>query len=1226
MNSRSKFEELFESRILILDGAMGTLIQAECLDEAAFRGERFRGHSHDLRGCNDVLVLTQPALIEQIHDRYLEAGADIIETDTFNATSIAMADYGLQGAVFEINREAAAIAVRIARRVTAKTPARPRFVAGAMGPTNRTASISPDVANPAFRAATFDDLERAYREQALGLLAGGVDLLLPETGFDTLNLKAALFAIESAFEECGRRVPVIASFTIVDQSGRTLSGQTPEAVWISLSHARLAAVGLNCALGSKQMRPNLEALAAVAPIPTGCYPNAGLPNAFGGYDETPDEMARVLREFAVEGWLNFAGGCCGTTPEHVAAIAATLADVAPRRPPRPEPRTRLSGLEPFEFRPDISFVVVGERTNVTGSRRFLKAVKENDWDEAIAVARQQVDGGANVLDVNMDEGLLDSEATITRFLNLIAGEPEISRIPAMIDSSRFSVLEAGLKCVQGKSVVNSISLKEGEDEFRRQARLIRRYGAAVIVMAFDEAGQAVTAERKVVILSRAHRILTEEVGFDPTDVIFDPNILTVATGIEEHDRYALAFIEATRELSSRFPLAKISGGVSNISFAFRGNDTVREAMHAAFLYHAIAAGMDMGIVNAGQLAVYDEIPADLLTCVEDVLFARRSDATERLLEYAESVRGRSTARVEEEQSWRRGSVQERLRHALIHGVVDDLAPDLDEALASGIRALGVIEGPLMAGMNVVGDLFGAGKMFLPQVVKSARVMKRAVAHLEPHLARDTAGGRPSFRGRVLLATVKGDVHDIGKNIVGVVLACNSYDIVDLGVMVPADRILREAVDRKVDLIGLSGLITPSLDEMTHVAAELERAGMEVPLLIGGATTSRRHTAVRIAPRYSKPVVHVPDASRAVDIVGKLLGAGTRAEFIERTRVDQQAARAAFAEREGPPLLTLEAAVARRPAFDWSPSSVARPAFVGVRELAEQPLDELIPYIDWTPFFHVWELRGVYPRILEDPTYGAAARELMAHAREMLTRITQERLLTARGVYGFFPAARSDDDILVFEDDTRRHERARIPTLRQQRGGDDDRPRLALADFVADRASGLDDWVGAFAVTAGLGLDELVRRFESDHDDYQAILAKALADRLAEAFAEWLHERARHEWYAPEERLAPEVLLREEYRGIRPAPGYPACPDHVDKRLLFDLLCVERATGITLTETGAMAPAASITGFYFGHPEARYFAVGRLGRDQIENYAQRRGLDAGTVERAMWPYLDYEPRP
>jgi len=1226
MTTRRTLVELLSRRIAILDGAMGSMIQTYGLEEEEFRGAAFADHPRPLRGCNDLLSITRPDVVSEIHRRYLEAGADIIETNTFNATAVSLADYGLESHVHAINEAAARLAVGAARAMTARTPDRPRFAAGSIGPTNRTTSLSPKVDDPAFRAISFDELMSAYYEQVRGLMDGGIDILVPETSFDTLNLKAALFAIGKYFDDHGVGVPVMASLTITDQSGRTLSGQTLEAAWLSISSHDLLTVGLNCALGPEQMRPHLEELAALAPHYIHCYPNAGLPNEFGGYDLTPDRMAGILGEYARNGWLNLVGGCCGTTAEHIRAIAEAVEGVAPHVRSTPSPHTRLSGLEALTIRPDSNFIMIGERTNVTGSRRFARLVQSGDLDGALEVARDQVRGGANILDVNMDEGLLDSARVMTTFLNLVASEPEIARLPIMIDSSDFAVIEAGLKCVQGKGVVNSISLKGGEDEFRRQARIVRRYGAAVVVMAFDEQGQATTVERRVTIAERAYRILTEEIGFDPTDIIFDPNILTVATGIEEHDDYAVAFIEATRRLKERWAGVKVSGGVSNISFSFRGNDVVREAMHAAFLYHAIRAGLDMGIVNAGQLMIYDEIPPQLLERVEDVLLNRRRDATERLVEFAGTVKGAGKAIIEDE-AWRRGSVEQRLSHALVHGIADHVVEDVEEARMRYARPLEIIEGPLMAGMNVVGDLFGAGKMFLPQVVKSARVMKKAVAYLEPFLERDKQeGGRGGARCRVLLATVKGDVHDIGKNIVGVVLACNNHEIIDLGVMVPAEAILRTAREREVGIIGLSGLITPSLGEMVHVAKEMERQGFETPLLIGGATTSRKHTAVKIAPEYGGATIHVLDASRAVEVVGALVNPETRAALEATNHEAQDAARAAFHERADEAVLPYAVAVERRFEPSWNPSPVCRPAFLGARAVADLPLQEIVPYIDWSPLFHAWELPGTYPGILDHPSYGPTARELYDSARHLLDRIVERRLLTANGVHGFFPCNRDGDDIVVYVDPERSAELARVHTLRQQRERRDGKPQYALADFVAPRDGGGVDYLGAFAVTAGIGVDRVVAEFEREHDDYNAIMVKALADRLAEGFAELLHERARRDWgYGKTENLTADDMIRERYRGIRPAPGYPACPDHTEKRTLWALLDVEAATGMRLTESCAMLPAASVSGWYFSHPEARYFAVGRIGRDQVASYAARKGMSVEQVERWLAPNLDYDPR-
>ncbi len=1187
----AELHDLLRRRILILDGAMGTMIQRYRLDEAAYRGERFAAHPRDLKGANDLLCLTRPSVIEEIHRHYLEAGADIIETNTFNAQAISMSDYGLESVCYEINLEAA----RIARR--AADAYGNRFVAGAMGPTNRTASLSPDVNNPAFRSVSFDALVDAYYDEVRGLVDGGVDILLPETTFDTLNIKAAIFAIEKYFAEVGRRLPVMLSVTITDASGRTLSGQTVEAFWNSVSHAPALSVGINCALGAAEMRPHVEELSAIAPLFISCYPNAGLPNALGEYDETPRSMAKLLREFAENGWLNIVGGCCGTTPDHIKAISEAVRDQKPRVPPSPEKWLRLSGLEPLTVRPDSNFIMVGERTNITGSPKFAQLVKAGDLEAALTVAKQQIEGGANILDVNMDEGLLDSEKVMHDFLNLLASEPDIAKVPIMIDSSKWSVIESGLKCTQGKSVVNSISLKEGEEKFREEARLVRRYGAAVVVMAFDESGQADTVERKVDVCSRAADILLDE-GFDESDIIFDPAVLTVATGMEEHADYGVSFIEAVRALRRKYPRANASGGISNVSFSFRGNKAVREAMHAAFLYHAIHAGLTMGIVNAGQLAIYEEIPKDLLELVEDVLLNRRPDATERLTAFAESIKG-STARAEKEaEAWRSGTVEERLSHALVKGIVDSLEVDLAEARETYPSALSIIEGPLMDGMNVVGNLFGAGKMFLPQVVKSARVMKKAVAWLLPFMEAEKAkAGDVSVRGKILMATVKGDVHDIGKNIVGVVLGCNNYEVIDLGVMVPADKILDAAKAQNVDVVGLSGLITPSLDEMVHVAREMERREFRVPLLIGGATTSKLHTAVRIAPRYSEPTVHVLDASRAVGVVSALLGE-KKNELVDKVRAEYAKLRDAQASRDAITILPLDEARRRKPAIEHR--GTPPPPFLGTRVLDDVPLETIEPFIDWAPFFQAWEVRS------------AQAPELRDDARKLLHEIVEKRLLRARAVYGFWRARAAGDDVELPDEGRVLH------TLRQQQQTASGM-NLALADFV----SPYDDYVGGFAVTAGIGANELVARFEKDHDDYNAIMTKALADRLAEGLAEMLHREVRLGWYAPDENLGQDELIAEKYRGIRPAPGYPAQPDHTEKQTLFELLQAERA-GIQLTESYAMLPAASVCGFYFAHPSARYFAVGKIGKDQVSDYAARKGMPQPVVERWLAPILGYEP--
>jgi 5-methyltetrahydrofolate--homocysteine methyltransferase len=1214
---------LLAERILVLDGAMGTMAQQLGLEEDDYRGERFADHDRPLKGNHDVLVLTRPDAIERVHEAYLEAGADIVETNTFTATRIAQADYGLEGLAEEMNREAARVARRACDRWS--TPERPRFVAGSIGPTNRTLSLSPRVDDPAYRAVTFDEMRDAYLEQARGLIDGGADILFVETIFDTLNAKAAIIACRTAMAERDLDVPLIISATITDRSGRTLSGQTVEAFLASVAHAEPLAVGLNCALGGEEIRPWLADLAAAATTYTSCHPNAGLPNAFGGYDQAAATTGALAGGFATDGLVNIVGGCCGTGPEHIRAIAEAVAGVPPRPLP-PEPEERLSvwsGLEPLVLRPDGTFLMIGERTNVTGSRRFADLIKADDFATAVEVALDQVRGGANVIDVNMDEGMLDSEQAMTTFLNLIATEPEVARVPVMVDSSKWSVIEAGLKCLQGKSIVNSISLKEGEEDLLDKARRARSYGAAMVVMAFDETGQADTAKRKVEICERAYRLLTERAGVPPEDIIFDPNILAVATGIEEHDEYAKAFIEATAEIKRRCPGAKISGGVSNLSFSFRGNDRVREAMHAAFLYHAIRAGMDMGIVNAGQLAVYEEIPPDLLERVEDVIWNRRPDATERLVAFAETVRGEGGTARAADLTWREGTVEERLGHALVRGVVDFVDEDTEEARLKYPRPLDVIEGPLMDGMRVVGDLFGEGKMFLPQVVKSARVMKRAVAWLTPYMEEERArtGGRAN--GRIVMATVKGDVHDIGKNIVGVVLGCNSYEVIDLGVMVPAQRILDTALQEGADLIGLSGLITPSLDEMVHVAAEMERQGIRLPLLIGGATTSKQHTAVKIAPAYSGITTHVLDASRAVNVVSALLDEEGRARHDAANREEQERLRATHGRKEAAPLLTFPEAVAHRTPITWRAEDIPTPSFTGARVL-EPPLEEIVPYIDWTFFFHAWELKGKFPGILDDPRYGSAARELFDNAQDLLGRLVREGRLRARGAFGFWPAAADGEDIVLYTDGSRSAERVRFPMLRQQQRKADDKPNRSLVDLVAPVGTGLPDHVGAFAVTAGLGSREIVAEFEAQHDDYSAIMVKALADRLAEAFAEMLHERVRREWGYESERLSNEDLIAERYRGIRPAFGYPACPDHTRKRDLFDLLGAE-SLGISLSESYAMLPPASVSGLYFAHPEARYFAVRRIGRDQLESYAERTGMARAEAERWLAPVLAYDPR-
>ena len=1220
----SLLTELLARRILVLDGAMGTMIQRQGLSEADFRGIRFADHPRDLKGNADVLALTRPEAIRSVHDEYLAAGADIIETCTFTATAIAQADYGLESFAREMNIAAAQVARAAADEWTRRTPDRPRFVAGSIGPLNKTLSISPDVNDPAARAVTFDQVRDAYRGQVLGLIEGGCDILLIETIFDTLNAKAAIVATLEVFEERQEELPIMLSVTITDKSGRTLSGQTVEAFWVSVAHAHPLAVGLNCALGAREMRPYIAELARIADTRISCYPNAGLPNAFGQYEEQPADTAGFIREFAESGLVNLVGGCCGTTPAHIAAIAQAVEGVAPRRVPARDEldtHTRYAGLEPLTLRPDSNFQMVGERTNVTGSARFRRLIKGGDFVEAATVALDQVRGGANILDVNMDEGMLDSEAAMTRFLNLIATEPEIARLPVMIDSSRWSVIEAGLKCLQGKPIVNSISLKEGEAEFLARARVLRHYGAAAVVMAFDEQGQADTTERKVDVLHRAYRLLTEQAGFDPLDIVLDPAVLAVGTGLEEHDRYALAFIEATRLLKACCPGAKVSGGISNLSFAFRGNDTVREAIHGVFLYHAIKAGLDMGIVNAGQLVVYEDIPTELRERVEDLLLNRRPDATERLVQFAPTVTG-ETKKKEADLSWRNAPVGQRLSHALVHGILDFLEQDVEEARLAHSKPLHVIEGPLMSGMKVVGELFGSGRMFLPQVVKSARAMKKAVSYLLPFMEAEREGSARRSQGKVLLATVKGDVHDIGKNIVGVVLGCNDYEVIDLGVMVPAGRILQAAVEEQVDVVGLSGLITPSLDEMVVVASEMERRGLKLPLLIGGATTSRQHTAVKIAPAYgAAPTVYVPDASRVTDVVSRLLSGEQKGTFERENREMQEQLRARHAAPKPRAMHVYEEARRRREVLSWE-QPPAVPSFTGRHAIEDQPLADLVPFIDWTFFFSAWQLKGRFPAILDHAQYGAAARELFEHAQALLGRIVTAKLLTARGVYGFWPAASEGDDIVLFSDEARAREIARFPMLRQQEDPGDSRPTRSLADFVAPRSEGRGDYVGAFAVTAGIGADALVQQFQADNDDYHAIMVKALADRLAEAFAESLHARVRREWgYGATEALSQADLIEERYRGIRPAFGYPACPDHSEKRRLFAVLdaC---PLGITLTETCAMSPAASVSGMYFSHPDARYFNLGRIGRDQVEDYARRKGMDITEVERWLGPNLGY----
>jgi 5-methyltetrahydrofolate--homocysteine methyltransferase len=1216
-------------RILLLDGSWGVMIQGYGLGEADFRGERFGNHANDLKGNNDLLTLTRPDIIRDIALAYLDAGADIVETNTFNSTAVSQADYALEHVVYELNEQGARLAREVCDR--ASTSSRPRLVAGVLGPTNRTASLSPDVNDPGFRNITFDMLRDTYREATLGLIRGGADLIMVETVFDTLNAKAAIYAIEEVFDEVGERLPIWISGTITDLSGRMLTGQTAEAFWHSVRHSRPFAIGLNCALGANELRPYVDELSCVADTLVSAHPNAGLPNAFGGYDDAPDTMAATMGEFARSGLVNIIGGCCGTTPEHIRAFAEAVKGLPPRVVPEKPRYLRLSGLEPFTQTPETNFVNIGERTNITGSAKFRKLITAGNYEAALDVARAQVESGAQIIDVNMDEGLLDSEAAMRRFLSMIAAEPDITRVPVMIDSSKWSVIEAGLKAVQGKSIVNSISMKEGEEAFIAAARKVLRYGAAVVVMAFDEQGQADTAERKFAICARAYDILVNKVGFPPEDIIFDPNIFAVATGIEEHNNYAVDFIEAAARIRKELPHAHISGGVSNISFSFRGNEPVREAMHSAFLYHAVKAGMDMGIVNAGQLGVYEDIPAELRDGVEDVLLNRRSDATERLLDLAQRFKNDPNAVAEAVTLvWRSGSADERIQYALVHGISDFIEIDVEEARLAAARPLDVIEGPLMSGMNVVGDLFGAGKMFLPQVVKSARVMKKAVAHLFPYMEAEQAKNNTREpAGRIVMATVKGDVHDIGKNIVGVVLQCNGYEIIDLGVMTPTQKILDAARESKANIIGLSGLITPSLDEMCHVAAEMERQGFTIPLMIGGATTSRVHTAVKIHPNYTQgQTVYVADASRAVGVASSLLSKAQEPDFVQNLRREYaEIAERHSAQRAPQKRLTLSKARMNRDAIDWADYAAQRPSFLGTKTFDNYDLGTLASYIDWTPFFRTWELAGPYPQILDDAVVGEAARNLFTDAKAMLARIVDEKWLRARAVIGFWPAAADGDDIVLFEDEERKNVRATLHTLRQQMTREAGRPNLALSDFIAPRLTGRADYLGGFAVTTGHGEEDHIRRFEADKDDYSAILLRALADRLAEAFAEHLHARVRREFwgYAPDEALSNDELIHEAYRGIRPAPGYPAQPDHTEKETLFALLDAEAQAGIRLTESFAMWPGSAVSGFYFAHPQARYFGVGKIERDQVEDYARRKGWTLETAERWLSPILNYDPR-
>ena len=1227
-----KLQNILRDRILILDGAMGTMIQQHNLSEDDFRSERFKDHPHDLKGNNDLLSITQPEIIKKIHRAYFEAGADIVETNTFSATAISQADYKMENLAYEINLAAAKIAKEVSSEFNDKGNEKPRFVAGALGPTNKMLSLSPNVNDPGYRAVTFDQMVNSYYDAVRGLVDGGVDILLIETIFDTLNAKSAIFACEKYLEEKGLDLPIMISGTIVDQSGRTLSGQTTEAFYISVSHVKnLLSIGLNCALGAKQMRPFVEDLSNISDKFLSVYPNAGLPNELGNYDETPEIMSGILKDFLENGFVNIVGGCCGTTPDHIKAIMEIVKHYKPRIPQKKNPFLCLSGMEPVIFRPESNFMNIGERTNVTGSKKFARLIKESKFEDALSVAKDQVEGGAQIIDVNMDEGMLDSEEVMKKFLNLIASEPDIAKLPVMIDSSKWSVIEAGLKCLQGKGIVNSISLKEGEEVFKEHARKILRYGAATIVMAFDEKGQADTYKRRMEICKRAYNILTKEVNFPPQDIIFDPNILAIATGIEEHNNYAIDYIETTKWIKQNLPLAKVSGGVSNLSFSFRGNNTVREAMHSAFLFHAIKAGMDMGIVNAGQLEVYEEIPKELLNKVEDVILNRKPDATERLIDYAESIKNKDRSGTEKEtkkDEWRNTSVEERLKHALVKGVVDFISDDVEEAREKYSRPLEVIEGPLMEGMNLVGDLFGAGKMFLPQVVKSARVMKKAVAQLIPFIEAEKEKDPLSSRnrGKVLIATVKGDVHDIGKNIVGVVLGCNNYEVIDLGVMVHSEKILEAAINENVDVVGLSGLITPSLDEMVHVASEMERRGMTQPLLIGGATTSRIHTAVKIAPKYSGAVIHVLDASRSVPVVSSLLREnGEKEKFIKEKKEEYDKLKDDHLKRISEKnYIAIEQARENRLRIDWDKAEIKKPNRLGVEVINDFTLEDLKSYIDWTPFFLTWELKGKYPAIFEDKKYGKEAKKLFNDAEKLLGEIISKKLLKANGVAGIFPANSINDDIEIYSDERRIGVKRVLHTLRQQMIKSASQPNYALADFIAPKENKVNDYIGMFAVTSGLGIEKIVKEYENQHDDYNSILVKALADRLAEAFAEYLHEKVRKEiWgYSQEEKLSNEELIKEKYIGIRPAPGYPAQPDHTEKPIIFSLLDVEKNTGIKLTESLAMYPAASVCGLYFSNPEAKYFNVGKIGKDQVLDYHRRKGMSIEETEKWLSPVLNY----
>lgn len=1220
----TELKKIMQQRVMILDGAMGTTVFSLGFDEQTIRGEKFADHHKDVKNFVDLISITHPDTLTDIHRKFLAAGADIVETNTFGATPIGMAEFDLPHLVHDINVAAVQAARRACDEFTNDNPDKPRFVAGSIGPTTKTCSISPKVEDPGYREVTFNEHVDSYYAQIAALVEGGVDILFPETTFDTLNLKACLFAIKKYFADHQVNLPVMASVTITDEAGRTLTGQTIEAFWNSISHFDLLSVGINCALGAEKMRPYVEELSQIAPVHISCHPNAGLPNEFGGFDQTPDEMATHLQDFLSNQWVNILGGCCGTTPDYIAAIAQAADNMPPRMVSRVDPLMRLSGQEALTLRDDSNFLMIGERTNVTGSRRFARLIRNDEYEEAVEVARQQVLGGAAVIDINMDDALLDGEAAMTRYLNLIAAEPDIAKVPIMLDSSKWSVIEAGLRCVQGKAIVNSISLKDGEEEFLRRARLIRQYGAATVVMAFDEEGQAVETDEKVRICKRAFELLTRNVGFPPDDIIFDPNILTVATGISEHDNYAVNFIEATRQIKQECPGARVSGGVSNISFSFRGNDVVREAMHSAFLFHAIKAGLDMGIVNAGQLEIYEEIPADLLEHVEDVLLNRREDATDRLLAFAETVKGQGGKKVEEDLAWRDAPVEQRLSHSMVKGIDKFIEDDVEEFRQTTDRALQVIEGPLMDGMSIVGDLFGAGKMFLPQVVKSARVMKRAVNYLLPFMEEEKrAAGldENSSRGKILMATVKGDVHDIGKNIVGVVLGCNNFEIIDLGVMVPCEKILEVAQQQNVDIIGLSGLITPSLDEMVHVAKEMTRLGMDVPLLIGGATTSAKHTAVKIAPQYENPIVHVLDASRSVGVVESLLS-DRKDSFAEENQAKQAELVEAFEGRKVN-LVSYDEALKNRFTTDWNSVDIRQPEFIGSRVIEQQSLGELVDYIDWTPFFMTWELRGKYPRIFDHPKLGEPAKELFDNAQQLLTRIVDEKLFQAKATYGFWPANSVGDDILLYQDDSRSTELSRLHALRQQNPRKGQDFFRSLADYIAPVDSGRADYIGAFAVTTGFGSAELAAEFDAQADDYNSIMVKALADRLAEAFAEYLHQQVRQQWtYEAPGVFSNTELIAESYRGIRPAPGYPAQPDHTEKKTIWSLLDVQANTGMQLTDSYAMIPAASVSGLYFAHPESRYFAVDRITKDQVESYAQRKGMSVEETERWLAPILGY----